>query len=183
MNEKFLEAYKRLENELRDEGISVLDYENSLEDKVVQEQLKLCRICRNYMAHNDMKFIIATKNMISFLEKLAAKIRLQSQLVKNEMKKTKPAYIGTPIKNILTQCSKAPVPIVDKKTGVFLFLADCEYLVTLLAKKETKIKERRRVSYNFVNSMAKISDLLENCVYVVTDNGKSDGKYIGILKI
>ena len=59
MNNKFLDAFKNLENELRADNTTVLDYENSLKDSNMQEKLKLCRITRNYLSHQDTKFVVA----------------------------------------------------------------------------------------------------------------------------
>jgi hypothetical protein len=44
MNDKFLDAFKELETELRGLGLSVLDYENNLPDGTEKERLKICRI-------------------------------------------------------------------------------------------------------------------------------------------
>ena len=41
-NEKFLDAFRALDTELKSEGTTVLDYENSL-GTVEQEKLKVCK--------------------------------------------------------------------------------------------------------------------------------------------
>ena len=84
-NIKFLESYRNLENELRYDNLSVLDYENSLKDSNKQEKLKLCRITRNYLSHQDTCFVEASKEMINFVDSLTTEIRLKSSIAKDEM--------------------------------------------------------------------------------------------------
>ena len=98
---KFLDAYRNLENELRAENKTVLEYENSLQDANIQEKLKLCRITRNYLSHQDTKFASVSKEMLDFLDKLAKEINLKAHTVKDEMKKIKPIFLNENVKNIV----------------------------------------------------------------------------------
>ena len=71
VNEKFLDAFRALDTELKDQGSTVLEYENSLKDgSIEKEKLKVCRIMRNYMAHNDTTFLTASNEQIKFLQKI-----------------------------------------------------------------------------------------------------------------
>ena len=69
-NEKYMNLYRRFEAVLRKSGFqSVKDYESSLENNhFKQEQVKICRLIRNYIEHESATFVEATDNMISFLE-------------------------------------------------------------------------------------------------------------------
>jgi len=85
----FLTEYKTLESNIRSElGISVLDYENKLTEagKTTEaEKLKVCRIIRNYLSHNDTDFIVPTKDMINFVYDLANKIASMNGTAKDRM--------------------------------------------------------------------------------------------------
>lgn len=182
MNNKFLEAYRGLENELRYENKSVLDYENKIKDSNTQEKLKLCRICRNYMAHQDTNFVSASKDMIAFIENLTKEIRLSGDIVKNHVKKAKTAYSTDSIKNIIPLCAKNKVPIVDKKSGQVLYIADADFIVKQLAKNNKKLDLPKKLpKYKYIDKEERIDKL--SGLYIVTSDGTSTGKYIGILEV
>lgn len=182
MNNKFLDAYRNLENELRAENKTVLEYENSLQDANVQEKLKLCRITRNYLSHQDTKFVLATKEMISFIENLTKEIRLNGSLVKDEMKKVKAIYSNENIKNIIQLCAKNIVPIIDKKTNKVLYLVDSDILVKNLASGNKKIDIPKKVpKYKYCKKEDRLDKL--KGLYIVTSDGTEKGKYSGILEV
>lgn len=70
-NEKYMNLYRRFEATLKKAGFqSVKDYETSLEnDHFKQEQIRICRLIRNYIEHESASFVEASDNMMSFLEK------------------------------------------------------------------------------------------------------------------
>ena len=102
INDKFLDAFRALDTELKSDGTTVLDYENSLET-AEQEKMKVCRIMRNYMSHNDTTFVVATNDQIKFLNEQIDNIKRKAHTVKDEMKRIKTFKATEPIKNILTQ--------------------------------------------------------------------------------
>ena len=67
-NDRFLEAYKGLETELKANGLVPLDFENKMSEGTDKERLKVCRIMRNYISHNDVNFLCATLDQIKFIE-------------------------------------------------------------------------------------------------------------------
>ena len=183
MVNKFLDAYRNLENELRYENKSVLDYENSLKDQNIQEKLKLCRITRNYIAHQDTKFVSVNKEMIDFIEKLAKDINIKSHTVKDEMIKIKPVFLNESIKNIIPICAKYKfVPIIDKKTNQVLHIINSEFLVEQLVKNNKKIVlPKKKERYNYIDKNSRLDKL--SGLYIVTSDGTEKGKYLGILKV
>lgn len=183
MNNKFLDAYRNLENELRAENKTVLEYENSLQDTNIQEKLKLCRITRNYLSHQDTKFASVNKEMVEFLDKLAKEINLKAHTVKDEMKKIKPIFLNENIKNIIPMCAKYKyVPIVDKKTNQLIHIIDSEFLVEQLAKNNKKIVlPKKREKYNYIDKNSRLDKL--SGLYIVTIDGTEKSKYIGILEV
>jgi len=182
MNETFLDAFRALDSELRDQGSTVLEYENSLNDNSSdKEKLKVCRIMRNYMAHNDTTFLIGSKDQIKFLSALTEELRKKSHCVKDEMKRVKEINSTEPIKNVIASLDKFPVaPIFDKKG---IYLVDKDILIHQLATGAKKITLPTKLpKYNYVGKMKKM-DSLSSGSYIVTDTGTSTGKYLGLLVI
>lgn len=178
MNDKFLEAYRQLDIELKEQGQSVLDYENSLSDGTDKERLKLCRITRNYLSHQDKKFVTCSKEMIKFIEDLTLQIRRKSHTVKDELIRQKTAKHNETLKNILPLISKNPVPITQKDKVIYILTKD-EYL-TWLAKGMKKVELPKRLpKLNYITKDDKYKDLSQG-IYIVTSDGTIDGKYQGI---
>ena len=180
MNDKFLEAFKELEIELRSLGQSVLDYENSLPDgNSDKEKLKICRISRNYLSHQDMKFITCSKEMIDFIENLTLTIRRKSHIVANELTRQKTVKSTEYLKNILPLLVKCEVPVEDAN-GQIIYLINSNDYIKLLNKGIKKLELPKRLpKLNYVSKDTKIDNLTTG-IYVVTSNGAINGKYIGL---
>lgn len=179
MNEKFLEAYKALEAELRLDNTTVLDYENTLEG-TDQEKLKVCRIMRNYMSHNDTTFIQATNDQIKFINNLILEIRKKSHTVKDEMKRVKTMRYTEPIKNVLTQIVKYPIVPIETKEGL-IYLVDKDILLKQLSTNNKKIALPTKLpKYKYVAKTDRM-DSISSGTYIVTEDGTDKGKYVGIL--
>ena len=87
-NVKYLEMYRRFESVLKSQGLyfTVKDYEDSLEnDKAKQNKIRMCRMIRNYLEHENQTFLEATDEMISFLEKEIIEMDEQEVPVKKKM--------------------------------------------------------------------------------------------------
>lgn len=88
VNNEFLKAYKQFEQTLRNLGLNyggnpnyVFGYEQSHPE--VTEELKICRILRNYLQHNQKSFVQATPEMIKLLEELTYKTLQENQTALN----------------------------------------------------------------------------------------------------
>lgn len=86
--DEFLNAFRSVDSELKLNNKTVLDFENEL-NGTDQEKMKVCRIMRNYIAHNDAQFITPSIEQITFLNKMGTDIRNKSKTVKDTMKKSK----------------------------------------------------------------------------------------------
>ena len=86
-NTKYTELYRRFELAVRKKGfLSIKEYEDSLEsDQFKQGQIRICRIIRNYIEHENQDFVEASDNMISFLEKLTGELDDEEIPVKKKM--------------------------------------------------------------------------------------------------
>ena len=180
LTDKFLDAYKELEAELKYSNQSVLDYENSL-NGTTQEQLKVCRIMRNYMSHNDTNFLTPSDAQIKFLNGITLEIRKKAHCVKDEMKKVIPVKETEQLKNMLASIDKYPIVPIATKTGIYLL--DKDTFVHLLAKGEKKaVIPARLPKYKYVDKNERIENLSSG-TYIVTSTGKEDGTYAGLLII
>ena len=84
--DEFLEAFKSLETAIRSEyGYSPLEYESNVSTGLEADRLKICRITRNFIAHNEKGFAVPTKDMISFVKELDKKISLSKGSAKDAM--------------------------------------------------------------------------------------------------
>ena len=179
INDKFLDAFRALDTELKSDGTTVLDYENSLET-AEQEKMKVCRIMRNYMSHNDTTFVVATNDQIKFLNEQIDNIKRKAHTVKDEMKRIKTLKATEPIKNILTQIVKYPIVPIETKIG--LFLVDKDIILKQLAAGNKKIDIPTRLpKYNYVEKLERIENLISHTTYIVTEDGTATGKYLGIV--
>lgn len=177
--DKFLESYKNLEAELKAEGMTILDYENKMKDGTEKERLKVCRIMRNYMSHNDTVFLEATNEQIKFIDGLTLGIRRQAHTVKDEMKKVALVKETETLKNILPMIAKYPIVPIATKIGVYLL--DKDTFVTLLAKGEKKaVIPSRLPKYKYVDKNERMENLSSG-TYIVTSTGNDEGDYVGIL--
>ena len=176
MNDKFLDAFRALDSELKLNNTTVLDYENSL-DTLEQERMKVCRIMRNYMAHNDKSFITASNEQIKFLDNQVTEIRKKSHTVKDEMKRIKPLKATEPIKNVLAQIVKYPIVPIETKTGIYL--VDKDTLLKQLAAGNKKIDIPARLpKYKTTNKLERIENLTTG-IYIVLEKDS----YIGLIMI
>lgn len=174
-NEKFLDAFRILDTELKADGISVLDFENTLPTKE-QDKLKVCRIMRNYMAHNDTTFLTTTTAQVKFLEQQTADIRKKSHVVKDEMKRIKPIKVTSPMKDIIAILDKNPVAVIETKEG--LYLVDKDILIHQLAAGNKKIIPPKRLpKYQTVSKMDRV-DNIGSGTYLVMENDTYMGVYI-----
>ncbi|MEE3344247.1 MAG: hypothetical protein VZS44_09175 [Bacilli bacterium] len=179
INDNFLEMYKELETELRGVGLSVLDYENNLPDGTEKEKLKLCRIIRNYMSHQDKKFVVATQDMVNFIGTLAINIRRKTHIVANELIKQKTVKYNEYLKNVLPLLVKISVPVVDNN-GTVIYIMDANDYIKMLNKGLKRIELPKKLpKLNYTDKDTKIEDLAEG-IYVVTSTGNAEGKYLGI---
>lgn len=181
INDKFLDAYRALDIELKYDNKTVLDYENESLTGIDQEKLKVCRIMRNYLAHNDVSFLDASNAQIKFLDNLVTLIRKSSSTVKDFMKRPPLVKISEPIKNYATTLDKfSYAPIITSKG---LYIIDKDIYIKQLAQGNKKIIPPARLpKYNYTIKNERIENL-SNGIYIITDDGTNEGNYIGIIII
>lgn len=91
--DKFLDSWKELENVMRNKkGMEVREWEDKNTGKVDAERLKVCRIIRNYVAHNDTEGFISKVDtlMIRWVKNFTKDLKKRNKAVNKPVKtKTK----------------------------------------------------------------------------------------------
>lgn len=154
-NEDFLKAYKSLETAIRTSGYeSVLAYENELDEKEKKtgkhnpdlSKLRLCRQCRNFVAHEEGVFFEANKTMISFLNDYAGKMSASELPIKKFVCKqmiTEDTKVQDALAILLKRKVSKQVPVVDKAYNIAGFISYelvCAYLSKNNVNSTTKVK-------------------------------------------
>ena len=184
--EKFLETYKKLETMLRktEQYNSVFEYESILTDPETVEKLKLCRLIRNYIVHNEngSDFVVPTNEMISFITKQCAEVQ---KLVKTV------GAICTPVTAIKSD-SQATIrmvlkkindknlnfyPVADEKTGKLIGVVDFGNIVVALQHANYKLTAKFFENVSLTNLK---NNLKNNCVVVNKEEEYS--KYTDVKK-
>lgn len=186
LNNKFLATYRELETLLRKNGFeSVKAFEDSLNDDTVRQgHVRICRVMRNYMEHEDISFIEASDKMISFLQKEA--LRLDDGLVpvkkkmipiSNGIRDSDPIIVGV---SFMTKKQLDTIPIFDKtgfaigvmtEKGVMACVASGDYSK---ARKISSIVSNYK--FAFVNESTPFREVLpyleEKKIVLVMNNDK-----------
>lgn len=82
--DKFINEWKVLESKMREQGLEVREWEEKHVGEVEAEQLKVCRIIRNYITHNPTdSFITRIDNtMIKWVKQFAKSLKLKKKSTK-----------------------------------------------------------------------------------------------------
>ena len=77
--DKFINEWKVLETKMREHGLEVREWEEKHIGEVEAEQLKVCRIIRNYITHNPTdSFITRIDNtMIKWVKQFAKSLKVK----------------------------------------------------------------------------------------------------------
>ena len=137
ITDKFLDSFRALDTELKCEDKTIMDFENSLEG-IDQERMKVCRIMRNYMAHNDATFLTPSNEQIKFLDTQVSNILKSANTVKTEMKKIKLVKETELIKNLIPIIDKSNIIPLELKTGG-IYLVTKDILLHQLALGNKKL--------------------------------------------
>lgn len=199
--EKFLETYKKLETTLRkaEQFNSVFEYENSLTDPEIVEKLKLCRLTRNYIVHNEnsVDFVAPTSEMISFLAKQCewAQKRVKTLedacTIVNTIKASKPITIRMVLKN-LNDNDFTFWPVSDEEAKKIIGIVDLKTIASALKHANYKMTANffenvslNQLKNNFKNDYVVLKKDEEYSKYadvkkpIIVDFGH--GKYVGVI--
>ena len=193
IRDDFLKAYKEVENDLALFNKDVLTYENTLVDSAEGNKLKLCRMIRNYLQHNnDQNFVEPTKYMVLFLENLHKKLVSNTNTNAKEMIKLVKGKTQFDIKDkledILPSLAKYKIVLIYDK-GEFKGIYSADTYLRFLSKnkvlKSTKISAFDKYKKICVPKDKQYDDtcyLLENNKLIfVTETGNDKEPILGYI--
>lgn len=180
--DKFINTYKELEKELREENLDVKEYEGQL-DEVNGDKLRMCRNFRNYIQHSKgyEKFLAITPDMQKFLENLLDEYKMRGDVVKKHIIKI--SNISCGLNDKQGDCLEK----IAKNGKDFLVVIEKDEILGLVSvydllklKKTDKVKAVKKLSKNFceISHDTKINLVDKEIVNIV----KEKGKIIGVVK-
>lgn len=186
LNEKkFINSYKDYETILRANNIDPKDYEDK-SDEIVSNRLRICRQMRNYISHqNDPGFLEPSDLQIKFLDQQIKTLTMADDIAKKHVKRNfvcKDMDKACDVAKLMAK-SKVIEIIVTRKDGTYEIVSIYDVIAGALESKTTKIATIKSKKPKFVSATTKIRDIAPGALYVVTDNGAVDGKFIGTLYI
>jgi predicted transcriptional regulator len=186
-NDKYMDIYRRFEAAVKKSGFaSIKAYEESFADnKFKQEQIKICRLIRNYIEHENANFVEASENMISFLLKEAMELDENETPVKKKMTSIKSAIRDTDLlvvaADFMTKKKADLIPIFDKNDFAIGCLSSAEIVKYIAAGDFTKAKKVSAVQsvhkFGFINEdtpMKQVRPMLNEHkkIYLVLNDSK-----------
>lgn len=185
-NNKYMDIYRRFEAAVRGKGFgSVKEYEESIEDQFRQGQIRICRMIRNYIEHENADFVEASENMMVFLEKEAMELDEQETPVKKKMLSIRSAIRETDLliiaADFLSKKKANIIPIFDKNDFAIGAISNADIVKYIASGDFTKAKKVSAVltahKFGFINEstpMRQVRPLLEghNRVYLILNDSK-----------
>lgn len=181
-NEKFLQAFKELEQVLRDQNLDVKTYEDTIATSE-QEQIRICRQMRNYLSHSsNPDLLIASEKQIQFLQMLT-KIELEKEdIAKQHMKS-----VTTSMCKSTDRCTDALQKMIKLKTTQIAIISKTNTISVVdiykiadavLKSKTSKLSDIKGTkNYIIVSPTTKCKDLVNHTqeVIICTDTGDETG--------
>lgn len=185
MNETFLAAYRELEKTVSDvEGCSIFELEAKLgQESEESGRLKLCRMERNFLAHNDASdgFASASQAMIDFLKEETEKEKRKKKTAGEVARRIRPAHENDSLQECAARLAKLPfVPTTDEN-GMLLGVITPESICAAYAEAPLNARTKAKPAVTkcaAVSAYMPAEEITESCV--VADGS---GKYRGIIII
>jgi predicted transcriptional regulator len=186
-NNKYMDIYRRFESAVKKNGfLSIKAYEESFfDDKFKQEQIRICRLIRNYIEHERTDFVEATDNMISFLEKETVALDESEMPVKRKMISIKNAIRDTDLiviaADFMAKKKVDLIPVFDKSDFAAGALSSSDIVKYIASGDFTKAKKVSTVQvahkFGFINEdapMKQVRPMLteHKKIYLVLNDSK-----------
>lgn len=179
---KFLNSYKDYETILRANGIEPKDYEDKA-DELTSNRLRISRQMRNYMSHqNDPGFLEPSDLQIKFLDQQIKTLAIADDIAKKHIKKNlicKDADKACDVAKIMAKSKVTEIVVARKANYEIITIYDV--LAAALESKTTKIAAVKGKKPKFISAVTKMCDIAPDTLYVCTDDGTKDSKFIGVL--
>ena len=175
----FMAEYKAMEQALSDAGKTVAEYEQSLSESD-RRKLQLCRLTRNFIAHEPAGFAVPTEAMIVFVSGIAQNFHRQKAKICDVMQRVPAAEDKLKIDEIARRLTdKRPaIPIVNSN-GVFLGLFTKDSVVDAVSTNCLKLTLSRHkgILVSCVTMLWKepAEDAPIGCVCAVDEKGRYKG--------
>ena len=189
---KFIQQYNDFEKIISASNAvqarTVLEFEESLtlKDAEANQKLKVCRIVRNYIQHNDVNFVEPSKEMIDFIANLSDYVRSLEMSANDVLKKLTPLTLSDTITDAAKKLSRNKLmPVVDKRKICIGIVTD--ETIRVAVSKGTRPSSKLSNIESLIKSATIISkdipvkNITENSV--VTKDGTKNGQYVGVVII
>jgi predicted transcriptional regulator len=160
-NTKYIDLYRRFELAVKNKGFgSVKEYEESLTDsQLKQGKVRICRMIRNYIEHENADFVEASDRMINFLEQTTIELDEQEIPVKKKMIAIKNAIRDTDLivvaADFMTKRKASLIPVFDKNDFAVGVLSGSDIIKYIASGDFTKAKKVSAVQsphrFGFIN--------------------------------
>lgn len=167
---------------------TVLEFEESLtlKDAEVNQKLKVCRIVRNYIQHNDVNFVEPSKEMIDFIANLSDYVRSLEMSADDVLKKLTPLTLSDTITDAAKKLSRNKLmPVVDKRKICIGIVTDetIRAAVSKGTRPSSKLSNIESLikSATIISKDIPVKNITENSV--VTKDGTKNGQYVGVVII
>lgn len=182
-NKEFLNTYKEFETELRKQNIDSMSME---QDTELGDKFRICRLMRNYMAHNaEVNFIEATSAQVEFLQKQLEKLQKANDTIRKHIKTVNASTV-----TYKDRCTTALEKLIKLKQDKILVIGKNKYKIASIyeiakavnASKTNKM-ETIKTTNNFIITSPETlySEIPENSFVICTSDGKITGKLLGTM--
>ena len=185
-NKEFMNKYKELETELRDQNLDYLELENQSENSI-QNKMRVCRIMRNYMAHNaETNFVQISNAQLEFINDILSDIKATTDTAKKRCKTINATSVDSKAK-----CTDALTKMIKTKRDKILIIGCGKLKIAsiydvskaVLESKTSKMDKIKSTSkYIIVSADTKCETIPKNTFVIVTTNGTTTGKLIGTIQ-
>lgn len=196
--EEFLQEYKKLElllQKIYGPDTTVRDVEVKLtnEGNPVANKMYVCRVIRNYASHNpDINdFMPIASEACDYLRSLYSMFESEVTTVKNKISRVKALTKKDNLAYAAQRLAKTEMMPVVNEDGYLIGLFTREILRKCIADEMSIKKKLTDVKLQSVpaNICKKTTDSMhdlreqEEKTFIVTDNGRTSGKYLGMVII
>ena len=189
---KFIQQYNDFEKIISASNAvqarTVLEFEESLtlKDAEANQKLKVCRIVRNYIQHNDVNFVEPSKEMIDFIANLSDYVRSLEMSADDVLKKLTPLTLSDTITDAAKKLSRNKLmPVVDKRKVCIGIVTDetIRAAVSKGTRPSSKLSNIESLikSATIISKDIPVKNITENSV--VTKDGTKNGQYVGVVII
>ena len=166
---------------------NVYEYTTDMLDPKEQNKMHLCRNVRNYLVHEPEDFIYPTQEMIDFLDMHTKKVEMMTGHVKDVMVSVTPLTDKDTVLDAARKLSRYKcIPYVNDDGVLVGLVTDTTIRKSIInCDIDSSVKEIEKYlekGKKFIKASAPAKSLSTTCpIQIVTDTGKRDGKYKGIV--